>query len=63
MSMCNISIKGYVCLNSGYENDIMFVKTREEQLMSERVGKFFFVFCTEEDLANSSRSFKCVFLS
>lgn len=34
------NIRGYMCLNSGYDKDIMFVKTREEELMSERVGKF-----------------------
>lgn len=42
------NIRGYMCLNSGYDKDIMFVKTREEELMSERVGKFWFSFNTGE---------------
>lgn len=49
MCMYNINTRSYVCLNSGYDKDIMLVKARKEELMSERVGKFWLGFSTEED--------------
>lgn len=40
------NIRGYMCLNSGYDKDVCQDKRR--RVMSERVGKFWFSFNTEE---------------
>lgn len=48
MCMYNINMKGYVCLNFGCDKHVMFVKARTGKLMSERAGKLWLGFSTED---------------